>query len=292
MRALIVSVIVAVGLLAAPSVQAKSHTFPEGKVTVDLPDSWLIQADKGTVTFTTKDQTLAINLAWAGPDLDQAWDILVDQVGKVVKQTKVGDKKPGVMGDLKGFVTSGTGTLNGVDVDILLSVVQTPAGAMTVFAIGQKGKYEKHEKDMQRVLFGIKAIGGAGGGVFGDDEGYGGLGADARKFADKVAKAITKKDAKAFVKLVAKAGFQQAAGDMAVTTKTSKLASAIKKAKGLLAYLNVPEAGDFHVNVRDDGAQFAVWRGTGDGVVAYIDCEQVKGKWYVTGMYMEDHGVE
>jgi hypothetical protein len=279
-------------VVVVPRADAGKHEFEAAKVSVDVPSGWAIHDEGGTVTFASPDETLAVNLAVAtGMDPDAAWDLLLSEVAKVVSGFAA-DKAPGVLGSLTGQVGHGAGSMGGTPVEALVAVFPIDGGSMTLFAIGEKGKYEKHEKAMTQLLDGLAPSGG-GGGFLADDDAYAGLGADGQKFAARLATAIGKNDGKGFVKLVGKKGLTFADGDRGRKVKTSKVKGAIKKAGSVAAFLGLPAAGELHVSAdASDPTTFSLYRGELSSVVTYVVARKVKGKWSVEGTYLQDHGVD
>lgn len=276
-------------LFVARGAEAAPYTFQAGKVTVEVPKGWSTSDEGGTVTFGTKDDALAVNLAVAaGTDLDSAWDLLLGEVQKVVIGFTA-TKAEGIFGAMPtGYVGHGAGSLGGMQVEGLVAVFPVSGGSLTVFAIGQKGKYEKYEKALTKLLAGMTpAI------VLVEDDSYGMMTADARKFAGKVVDAIGKNDSKAFLKMISKKGFSVSDGNVGMVVRSSKLKKEIKKAGGVAAFLGVPTSGDFAVLWdAETGTSFSLYRGAQTSVVTYVSVSKQKGKWVIDGMWMQDHGAD
>ena len=274
-------------LFVARGAEAAPYTFQAGKVTVEVPKGWSKSDEGGTVTFATKDDALAVNLAVAaGTELDAAWDILVSEVKKVVIGFTA-TKAEGVFGTMPtGYVGHGAGMLGDMSVEGLVAVFPISGGSLTVFAIGQKGKYEKYEKALTKLLAGLApAI------VLVEDDSYGMMSADARKFAGKVVAAIAKNDSKAFLKMVSKKGLTIADDNAGIVMKATKVKGEIKKAGGVAAFVDMPASGDFGVLWdAETGTSFSLYRGPLTGEVTYVTISKQKGKWVVDGLLLRHHG--
>jgi hypothetical protein len=276
MRDLLAVLVVVAGLLVAlpADADAGSFAFTDAKVTVDVPDTWATSAKTGNVTFSTRDQSLAINLAFAGTKLDDAWDLLVTQVNKVVTGVTV-SKKAGVLSGMAGYVDHSKGTFNGGDVACLLAAVQTPSGIMTIFVLGQLGKYEQHDDEMNQILFGMVADGARTGGEIAFDAA---IAADAHDAVTRLATAIHGNDTAAFLALVSPKGLARAnARGKRKVTKPAKLKKAIEKAKTITAYLGLPASGAWQATAA--GKKVELRRGE----LPVIELARVKGAWVVTG---------
>jgi len=154
MRIVFAALGVLCGLLLVDDARANSFVFTKSQVVAELPVTWRIEDQGENVTFSTKDKTVAVSLAWAGKDLDKAWMILISEVNKVVTGLKV-TKKPGKTGAFKGFTATGEGKLGKIDVHCYLSAVMTPGGAMTVFMLHPIGKEKPHKTAIAQFLNGL-----------------------------------------------------------------------------------------------------------------------------------------
>ena len=276
-------------LFVAGGAEAGKFAFKPAKVTVEVPKGWATQDEGGTVTFTTKDQMLAINLAYAqGMNVDAAWDLMLAETGKVVAGFSA-EKKAGILGKLDpGYVGSGAGSMGGAQVEALVAVFPVSGGSMTVFVLGAVGRYEKYEKAMAKFLGSLQPIF-----EISTDDQLTQVPADGQKFAHKVAAAIGKNDSKAFAKLVARKGLGFADGESQTLVKSSKVKGAIKKAGSVAAFVGLPASGEFHVLFdAATGDSFSIYRGAQAGVVTYVHVKKDKKKWVVAGTWMQDHGAE
>jgi hypothetical protein len=140
-------------LLLASAAGANSNTFgfTQAQVVAKVPENWTIQNEGGNVTFASKDKLVAISLAHAGSNLDEAWRILTEEVDKVVTGLKVA-KTPGKVSAFSGYIGTGTGKLGNTDVDCYLAAVMTPGGAMTVFRLFPVGKAQNHKQTIDTFL--------------------------------------------------------------------------------------------------------------------------------------------
>ena len=296
MRTLSALVLLSLLFVAAPATAGKFN-FKAAKVTVDLPSAWKTQDDGGTVTFVSKDGTVAINMtATASMKLDEAWDLLIDSVNGVVSGFSA-DKQAGVLSGMSGYVGAGTGTMSGTAVEALVAVLDTGSGTMTVFVVGEKGKYEKNEKDMLKVLNGIKSTGKPAAAELDPSGDYPNLGKDAKKFVDKLANAIAKNDQKTFAKLISKQGIEWTVGDAVQVTKAAGVKKDVKKAGSVAAYLAFPAGGAFHVEGYQEDPQLgyvlSIYRGDLTGQVTHLRIQRAKGKakgkWELAGAWVMDH---
>ncbi len=295
MRAPLTAIIIVCGLLLTARAEAGTFTFQKAQVTIDLPDDWVTDDQGDHVTFASPDQALAINIAWAGDDPAVAWTAVTTQVKAIVKGVSI-KKKPGEVGGLAGHVATGKGKLGGTKVDVRLAVVKTPNAAMSVFVIGETGKWEKHKAQLERVLDSLWSVGVARVVVTGPD--FESIEAGGQRLAIQLGRAIARDDATAFVKLVSKKGLKVSDGGSGKpkVTKTAKLAAAIKKAGGLTAFLGMPATGDFAVEMEylgeDLGHAFTMTRGPVRSVVYHLRGEWSKKGWSLVGSYPQDHGVD
>lgn len=254
-----------------------------------MPKGWATQDQVGTVTFTSKDQMLAINLAYAqGMNVDAAWDLMIAETQKVVTGFSA-EKTAGILGKLDtGYVGSGAGSMGGAQVEALVAVFPVAGGSMTVFVLGAVGKYEKHEKAMAKFLDSLQPVFE----ITSDDQ-FTQVPADGQKFAHQVAAAIGKNDGKAFTKLVAKKGLGVFDGESETLLKSSKVKGAIKKAGSVAAFVGLPASGEFHVLFdAATGDSYSIYRGAQTGVVTYLHVKKDKKKWVVAGTWMQDHGAD
>lgn len=282
---------IAVGLLllfVAGRAEAGRFEFKAARVSVEVPKGWGTADEVGTVTFTSKDQMLAINLAYAqGTSVDAAWDLLISESQKVVAGFSA-EKKEGVFGGLDvGYVGSGAGTMGGASVEALVAVFPAPGGSMTVFALGVVGKYEKHEKAMMKFLSSLRGVS-----VLVEDDQFEAAPADGRKFAVKLARAIGDNDGKGFLKMVGKAGFFD--GRNQVQLKASKLKGELKARGGKVhALVDMPATGDFHLLWNaGTGDSFQLYRGEPTGAVTYVTVKKEKKKWVITGSTTQAPGAK
>jgi hypothetical protein len=296
MRTKLAAIVIALGLLVAARVEAGTFTFQQADVTVEVPDGWATEDEGGYVTFTAPDQTVAINLAWGGADAKAAWKTLEKEAKALVKGLKL-KKAAGWVGGLEGWVAAGKGKLEGTAVDARLGIVHAPGGAMSVFVIGQTGKYDAHWQALYTMLDSLQPASGERLVVVGAD--FGGVAEPGQHFAKYLARAIATNDAKAFVKLVGKKGLAFADGENGASSRTlkgSKLTAAIKKAGGVAALLGVPASGAFNVELgqlgESLGLAFTMSRGDGQGVVAHLYAEGGTGGWKLVSVYYQDHGVD
>jgi hypothetical protein len=280
---------VVVLLFVAGGAEAGKFEFKSAKVTVEVPKGWATQDEGGTVTFTTKDQMLAINLAYAvGMSVDDAWDLMIAESQKVVAGFSA-EKKAGVLGTLStGYVGSGAGSMGGASVEALVAVFPVPGGSMTVFVLGAVGKYEKHEKAMAKFLDSLTPVF-----QISSDDQLTQVPADGQKVAHQIAAAIGKNDSKAFLKLLGKKGIGFSDGGSSVVVKTAKVKGAIKKAGSVAAFVGLPASGEFHVLFdAETGTSFSIYRGAQSGVVTYVHVTKDKKKWVIDGTWMQDHGTD
>ena len=294
MRSQLAVAVVAAALVVSARAEAGTFTFAKAKVTIDVPAGWATDDEGDTVTFSSADGSLALNLAYAPVDVDTGWSILVDQVNQTVSGVKV-SKKAGVMQDLSGYVDSSAGSLQGTKVQCMLAAFSANGGTMTVFVIGQKGVYEKHGDVLTAMLASLSA--GTGGAAAGGLDWEGGTVPDAGKaFAAKLVAAIDKNDSKAFLKMVGKKGvafYADGDGSYNLTVKPSKMKKAIKKAGSVAQFLDLPDHGDWRVGYPDDGSTgYYLYRDARDSFVVYVVVELQKKKWVVTGSYTRETGEE
>lgn len=159
MRAIFAAFAVLCALLVTDGARANSFVFVKSKVVAEVPTNWWVKNSGENVTFSTQDKQVAISLAWAGRDLDRAWQILVREVDKVVSGVTV-TKKRGKTGAFAGFVGTCEGKLGKTPVRCYLSVVMTPGGAMTIFLLHPIGKDKPHKAAIAQFLDGLAPVGG------------------------------------------------------------------------------------------------------------------------------------
>ncbi len=273
------------GLLAASPAHAKVHKLAVAKVSIDVPKKWQVTTTEGQLNLVTKDQTLAISLTHVPTtDLDTSWGEVTPAVQGMLTGASIGERKDGVIGGMSGYVTTASGVFAGKDVQMLVALLRTPNSALLLItALGEVGRYEKHEKDMTRTLNSIVAEAP----LIGGPE-VAQLQPEAQKFAEQVVKAINKNDAKAFAKLAVydvegSGGFAisgvEAGGDTYPSAKA--LLKAAKKSKKLTSLFVLPERGEWHVQLRGDDATFRLWRGDWTDYVTFVSCMVIDGKWRV-----------
>lgn len=273
------------GLLAASPAHAKVHKLAVAKVSIDVPKKWQVTTTEGQLNLVTKDQTLAISLTHVPTtDLDTSWGEVTPAVQGMLTGASIAERKDGVIGGMSGYVTTASGVFACKDVQMLVALLRTPNSALLLItALGEVGRYEKHEKDMTRTLNSIVAEAP----LIGGPE-VAQLQPEAQKFAEQVVKAINKNDAKAFARLAAfdlegSGGFIVTAveGGGEVYANPKALLKAAKKAKKLSKLLFMPDQGTWQVQLRGDDAAFRVWRGEWTDYVTFVSCAVIDGKWKV-----------
>ena len=153
-----------IALLSCVALQAHAgaQTFDAAGVKVEVPASWVTDVKGTAVTIMTKDQMAVVTVTSVtsegvgGAALSPTYDAVRAQVAGMVADASLGPKKDGAIGSMKGFVSTGTGTISGAPVSLLFAVLPASSSKVViVISIGVKGKYEKYEKELQRVLFSI-----------------------------------------------------------------------------------------------------------------------------------------
>ncbi|MBL9019551.1 MAG: hypothetical protein JNL83_35505 [Myxococcales bacterium] len=151
-------------LLSCVALQAHAgaRTFDAAGVKVEVPASWVTDVKGTTVTLMTKDQMAVVTVTSVtaegvgGAALSATYDAVRGQVAGMVADAALGPKKDGAIGSMKGFISTGTGTISDAPVSLLFAVLPASSSKVViVISIGVKGKYEKYEKELQRVLFSI-----------------------------------------------------------------------------------------------------------------------------------------
>jgi hypothetical protein len=271
---LLAGLVVAVGLALAGSAHAGSYAFDEVQMTIDVPEGWDTKATADAVTFTTADGTLTIELTDGGDGIDAAEDAVVTRMSEVVTGVTP-TRTVAVLSGRRGYLDAAKGTAAGVSVACLYGVVQTPVAAMTIFVVGQVGRYEIHDADMNRMLHGMTVAPGPGGEIAVE----GTISDEAQALVLRVATAINQNDVAGFVATVSAKGLaRRGAGGRRHVTKLTALAKSLAAASSLAAYLDVPMSGPWHATASKNAITL-----TRSDAGAVIDLARIKGAWIVTG---------
>jgi hypothetical protein len=273
MHARLVAIVVCGGLSAASHAEAGKVPFEKAGLVVDAPDSWTtLLANEGTVrTFLAPDKRIYVEMSTSADSVDDTWQRWVDRFQRSFPDLKLNPGQSGYSSML-GYVGLDDVVIGGVVYTIELGVIAAPTGTLSVYSKVRtstrsysgddvpSGPTDEEYAEYQQILFGMTPL------VVPE------VPAGAKTLSTKVVRAIERGDAGAFVKLVGKQGLDG--------TRPSKLKRRIKKAGGLVAFLGVRDAGDWHVEVDLDGAT-VMWRGELEGSVLLI-LRKEKKRWVIS----------
>ena len=124
-------------------------------ITIELPAGWTSKKDGDSLTVgdAAGDVAVAFIVIPVG-SVKEAANSLADNLGKNVKNLKLGDADDIDINGMQGKVIEGDGSIDDTNVDILVALVDTPSEEkdLMILAIAEDAKLARH-KDEIRYLF-------------------------------------------------------------------------------------------------------------------------------------------
>jgi hypothetical protein len=154
MRKLLTGLALATALVATPAA-ADTISFKAAKVLISVPDNWHSSTEGDTVKLGDKHDDIAVVFAAveAGA-VKQATKYVKRQLDKMIDKLTLTDPQKFSVNGMDGFIVSGDGFLNGVNIDLAIVVLDTPSDTndMIVFAVGEDAKLAKHKDEVMQVF--------------------------------------------------------------------------------------------------------------------------------------------
>ena len=147
--------IVVATALASSAAFADKITFKRAHVTIDVPDNWSSTSNGDQITLTDKheDVGIAFGVIDAGAVHD-ATKAARQNLRASVEDLTFSKPEPIEINGMSGFMFTGDGMKDGVNIDLAVLVLDTPADDrdLMVIALGEDAKLARHEDEIQHIF--------------------------------------------------------------------------------------------------------------------------------------------
>lgn len=150
------AVAVAVALTAAPMMaSADTIVDPVAHVAIDIPDGWSGQTKGDMVLLADKHGDVAMSFVHVDAGAVKAASRAVGvYIGKLVDKLVLKGEKAVTIDGMQGVVIDGDGFLKGVNIDLAVMILDTPATDkdLLIFAIAEDAKLARHKAEIKYVF--------------------------------------------------------------------------------------------------------------------------------------------
>ncbi len=148
-------------MLSGLMVTAETFTHQDAGMSIWFPDDWKTSVDGDILEATAPDEDAYIQLLAIKDvaSLDEAVKVYSKEMDKLVTNFRTTDEGENIeVNGLTVFYLEGDGMVDGVLLDISLSMVVTPKAVVMVIAFSGKQSTQKYESDFEEIVGSIKAI--------------------------------------------------------------------------------------------------------------------------------------
>ncbi len=148
-------------VLTAASAFAGTTNFPRAKVSIDAPTGWTttIKPEQVLVADAPGDVAASFVVVPAGA-VDAASDAANRSLATTITGIKVKETTKATINGMKAAIVSGDGRLNGVDIDWMVAVLDTPVTDrdLMVIVIAEDAKLAAHKPEVQYLFQHIRPM--------------------------------------------------------------------------------------------------------------------------------------
>lgn len=138
----------------------QSMKYTKGQIKLSLPDTWKSSFDNDVLTFTNKDETVAIVFVLLeAANVDAAMSEVDKEMAKMYDSLQISDPTQSKLNGMDYFSSVGTGLLKPENnkMQILLSLLNTPNGKMLfIHGLGDQASVDASEKELDYIFENIK----------------------------------------------------------------------------------------------------------------------------------------
>jgi hypothetical protein len=153
MRSILIGTVLATALVGTAA--ADSITMKKAKVTIDVPDNWKSSKNGDEVDLSDKHDDVAISFVTVDAGaINAATKAVGKSLGSKIDKLTFKKEEKVSFGGMKGISISGDGFLHGVNIDLAVVVLDTPADDkdLVIIAIGEDAKLAKHMDEIVHVF--------------------------------------------------------------------------------------------------------------------------------------------
>ena len=133
----------------------------EARVSITVPKGWKSQNDGKVFSVMTQQEDVAAAFTVVDEDsLGEATKAVGKSLGEKIQNLTFGKEDKIEINGMKGVAVDGDGKMNGVDVDLMIVVLDTPVEgkAMMIIALAEDAKLAAHKAELKFLFQNIKPM--------------------------------------------------------------------------------------------------------------------------------------